>query len=238
MWLSHWGFYAIESHWIVTIDENNQYARRKRINDMSHDFEERVDRLAFDLRTGYTNDAANIIRDELRCNPQETLALIRTAEQINRGRGHDHLYVRPDGDIMISDPECRRDVFVGQLQPCLEDRRDNYYSGQRIPRYGDRDGCYGNGGYDRDRGYDRNRGYNRGYDPDCDRDYGQRPPVIFEPPVVYQPPIIYAPRNRYPDDQYGYPNDGYGYGHRNNTVRDIAIGAIGGIILDRAINRR
>ena len=119
---------------------------------MSRDFEEKVDRLAFDLRTARTGDATNVIREELQCRPQETLALIRSADQVNRGRSVDHVVLRPDGDILITDPYRQRPTFVGQLPPAIQDRNDNYYRGQNVPRYGDRDrdGCYGNGNGNRD----------------------------------------------------------------------------------------
>ncbi len=203
---------------------------------MSHQIEEKAERLVFDLNHSRAYDAANVLRQELQCDPREALSLIRIANQWKDPSSPECIVVQ-NGNVMVRDDWNGTQVYAGRLPGYGRDQDDcddnwrynngrnddwRYNNGNRSDdwRYHNRrDDDYNNGRND-DWRYNNGRNddwrYNNGRNDDCD-DY--RYPV-------YRQPSIYIP-DCY-DNGRGRGNDRLGTG--------IAIGVVGGLILDQALN--
>jgi len=157
---------------------------------MSHQIEQRAERVACDLSQRNVRDAANVLRNELECDPREALALIQMANQMRDPRSPDHIVVQ-NGNVFIRDEQCRTQTYAGHL----DFDRD----------YGRRDD------------YDRNRGYGRRDDCDRNRDYGRRDDYDRYPNRNYGRQEDDDPRfpNRtYDDSRYQQNRYDYGYGNQ------------------------
>jgi hypothetical protein len=77
-------------------------------------FENKVQTLKVELMAGQTNQAANLLRDELYCHPQEAMSLINRASLPNTP---DQIMFGAGGTVSIHDNYTGYDVPVGRL-PC------------------------------------------------------------------------------------------------------------------------
>lgn len=206
---------------------------------MSHRIEEKAERVAYDLNTGQLRDAANVLRQQVECNPREALAIIQMANQMRDRQSPDHIVVR-NGDVFVRDEQRHTQVYAGHLgggsrqqygrqedcdprfpnrtngdwQHQNQNRNDDWrYQSNRNDDWRNNPNANPNGGYDR---------YGNRREP-CDDNRYQRP-------NIYQRPI-YIP------DCYGN-GDGYGYGNERRGMNNGTAAAliIGGVVLGRVLN--
>jgi hypothetical protein len=92
---------------------------------MSHQFEEKAERVTSDLNTHQIRDAANVLRHELESDPREALALIRLANQQKDPNSPDRIVIKHDGDVVVRDERNRTEVFAGRMPNYVEgDQRE------------------------------------------------------------------------------------------------------------------
>lgn len=197
---------------------------------MSHRTEQQAERVAFDLNTGRMQDAAHVLRNQVECNPQEALQIIRMANQMRDHRSPDHIVVQ-NGNVFVRDERHHTQVFAGHLggnrqrQEDCDPRFPNRTNGNgrqedcdpRFPNRTNGDWQYQNpnanpyhGGFDR---------YGNRQEPCDNNGYGR--------PDIYRQPQIYIP------DCYGN-GDNYG---RRGIDPGAAVGLIiGGAVLGRVLS--
>lgn len=81
---------------------------------MSHQIEQKAERVACDLNQGQLRDAANVLRSQVECNPREALAIIQMANQMRDHRSPDHIVVQ-NGNVFVRDEYHHTQVFAGHL---------------------------------------------------------------------------------------------------------------------------
>jgi hypothetical protein len=117
---------------------------------MPHQIEQKAERVACDLSQRNVRDAANVLRNEIECDPREALQLIQRANQMRDYNSPDHIVVQ-NGNVFIRDEQCRTQTYAGHL-----DFNRDYGRGNDYDRYPNRN--YGGRGDDHDRFPNRNYG--------------------------------------------------------------------------------
>lgn len=210
---------------------------------MSHHIERQAQRIAHDLNTGHLRDAANVIRQEINCDPREALTVIQMANRMRDQRSPDHIVVQ-NGNVYIRDEQHRTQTYAGHInisrlnygrQDDCDQRNDDRGGNRRYngnngrqedcdPRFPNRT----NGGYYPDRSdgsYYPNRPYQTPpyvYNgrPDCDPRYDR--PDIYRPDI-YRPQQIYIP------DCFGNQE------RRGMNAGTAALLLLGGVAIGRSI---
>jgi len=105
-------------------NQNGQYNQGGLYNG-NNQVQQRARLLAMDLRSGRQNDAANILRQDLRFNPQLALNEIRLAQQLAGYNSPERIETGRDGNVSITDRYTGRREFVGRLPGA---QIGNYYN--------------------------------------------------------------------------------------------------------------
>ncbi len=97
---------------------------------MSHQIEQTAERVACDLNQGQMRDAANVLRNQVECNPREALAIIQMANQMRDHRSPDHIVIQ-NGNVFVRDERCHTQVFAGHLGGRQQENDPRYPGGGR-----------------------------------------------------------------------------------------------------------
>ncbi|CAN5478380.1 hypothetical protein BH10CYA1_BH10CYA1_56750 [soil metagenome] len=110
---------------------------------MSHQIEQKAERVACDLNQGQMRDAANVLREQVECNPREALAIIQMANQMRDYRSPDHIVVQ-NGNVFVRDERCHTQIFAGHLGGSRQEYGQQEDCDQRFPNRTNEDWRYQN----------------------------------------------------------------------------------------------
>lgn len=221
---------------------------------MSHRIEEKAERVACDLNQGQIRDAANVLRQQVECNPREALAIIQMANQMRDHRSPDHIVVQ-NGNVFVRDEYRHTQVYAGHLggsrqvygrQEDCDPRFPNRTNGggwqedcdPRFPNRTNGNWNQGNGNWNQGNGNWNQNPNGNPYHGGFDR-YGNRQDGNWNQPdcpPVYRRPDIYPQHIPIPDC-YGN-GDNYGYGRERRGINggEAAALIIGGVVLGRVLS--